>query len=1644
MSRASGSGAVDEHTQRVRGGRFGARVGTRLAAVLGTVGVVLASVIAVPAMAQAAGPNDKITVGEITISPADAQAKVGDTLTISGAWDASHAQPQAGDTFTIGLPPELGFTANVPFELRGENSDGVVTTWANCLTAKDDGLLTCTLTAAVKDYPEWVKGTFEFDVNAVRATEEKDVVFSLNGAKVAVPLPGGGGIDDGITPPTDWTKTGVMNANQWSMGWTIDLPGGRLRGHDTVHVADTLSDDHVLCEPSGLKLTAVYGDAGQDITSLADLTATGDHAFTIELSAPDGGWDAKTTYRITYNTCTPDGQIDPKGTEYTNEATVDVWGESSGVIGVTQDRDYFTANVSKSGSVLGGAERNGTIAWTIAVDGDRVAGHSSVTLTEALGGDQELCASTVENLQVVERYGPSGQRQKNVTDQLEVTPGASTDTTFTATIAPKAGSSFTFQASPYVYLVQYRTCVTTDGLPVGGQKFGNTASIDGTQVTGTATTPGRADHKTGQLNGGTVRLDGVDHLPQTTLGWTITVPGERLTDLGGALTVTDVLSPTQIVCAGTGGDLVARLGLTVRAVDQISGGGLKTQDLTGTVTATQDGATLTVSIPQPTLPTPGGDTATGFSREYQYVIGYTTCTASGGMDAVGTIYDNEAVVAGKEYSSRVEQNNRGSGTGQGSTRGSVAVVKHLADTPGAALVPADTAFTVHAKEIDPTGAVQNEYDLTVPLDGDPVSGPNPRGTGWTIQLSEPTMPKVAGVVFGDPVFTASDGVVVGDGGTTATATITPATNIAVTLTNTAQLGSLRVVKAVDGPAADRVPDGTRFPVTAHIDTSGLSGVPAPQDRSFTITAGVPVVLDDLPVGAVVTLTEGTAPSVDGVTWGGVAITGDGVADAGDGSATVTVTGAQTDVALTTVTNTAQWTPATFSLHKAVTGPGADLVPGDTRFTVHVAEVDPDGATKAEYDLTVGVGDNEPVTARVASGPGWTVRLSEPTFPEVAGTTFGAPVFTAGDDVTVDEDGTVATAALVPGANTAVSLTNTALLGAITVTKKVDGPAADRVDPQRPYQVTATVDVSGIDGDVPAQPDRTFTVTTGQPHTLEDLPIGATVTFAETLPIDDDVLTWAPATFSPESVTVTADAARTPAAVSVTNHVTRTVGTFALSKTVAGAEASNPAVPDEVTVTATWNQEGAEGHTTLTLPTDGTPVPLGEQLLIGTKVTLTEAAPADGAGIAWGAPVWSGPGVTVDGTSAVVTVGRDAAATVTVENHAATSTAGISVLKGIAGAAADEVDPATTFPVTAAWTDADGAHHTRELQVSATEPTPLGVALPHGTVVTLTEHDRPQIDTVRWGSTVFAGADVTDAGDGSATVVVADRQDATTLVTLTNEADWAPGSLSVAKTVTGVAADHAGVPGTVTVTAAWTDADGAARSAELTVPTDGTAVPLGRDLPYGTEVTLSEAMPADAADFTWNTPAWAGERVTADTDGSARVVIGAADVAAVTVTNTVTAVRGTLTLDKVLAGAGASAVPKDTAFPVTLTWTDLQGAAQQRAITVTAGSPTVVDDLPVATPIQVTEGTVTLPKNVGWTGVGFTAGDGVTVTASDRDAVVTIGQAGHGTLVVTNTFTKDPGLAMTGMDGMLTIGIGLAAVVLVAGGVLLLLRRRRTA
>ena len=1227
-------------------------------------------------------------------------------------------------------------------------------------------------------------GTFFFELQAIKSTTLSKAEFHLNGTLVEVPLPGGSIKEPQYQAPKDFGKTGALNGNKWSMTWTITLPGDELApsGRDSVVLSDALNANHKLCEAPGLTAKAVVRNPGGSAVDTKDASAAigniadDRQSFDITLTKPAAGWNTNATYEITYQTCTTSGGIDPLDTEYTNGATIDIDGwngtDGEGVGGSVESNWNVSGKIAKSGAALGGTNRNQVIRWTVFMDGDLLAGKTNFDLSDSLTGDHEVQQGTIDSIAVYEQRGPSGQGRVNITDQLTVAQNTPfTSTAFDVKLTAKEGFAFKPASENYQYLVQYTTYSTTDGLPARGTTFTNNVSTVGKTDTATVTIKNPDPKKAGNLNATEVTLDGVTHSAQATLNWGITVPGEKIQGTVDSLTITDEISGAHGVCVA--GDpsagLAARLGLKVQAVDQISGGGLATVDLTASTTASIVDGKLQFVIAKPTLPIPGNPAGTpGFSKEYQYLVTYTTCTTSGGMDAVGTTYSNKATVEGTVLGeTTVTQERRSSGTGQGTARGSFAIDKALKLTSGALLVPADTNFTVHVKEFAPGATTAtDEYDLTVPLNGDPVTGLNARGNGWTMELSELTFPNVPGVAWGNPVFA---------------------------------------------------------------NAAGSTGV------------------------------------------------------------------------------------------------------------------------------------------------------------------------------TVSEDGKTATVAITPRSNVGVVLTNEALLGSVQIEKALDGGAASAVDADKVYSVTAKIDVSGLAG-VEEQPDRSLSIKAGQTITLNNLPVGAIVSFSEAKPATDDTFTWGEPTFAPESVTVTGSQTE-PAKVVLTNHVERTVGTFSLSKLVSGAQADNPAVPENVTVTATWKDAaGADQTKTLSLPTDGTSVPFGENLLIGTKVTLSEAQLANGSSIAWAAPVWTSSDVSmeiVDG-KAVVTINRNAEAAVQVENHAATSTAGISIIKQISGEAAGEIPADTTFPVTAAWKDATGADKTQDFNIPIGEPVTLLLdGLNAGTVVTLTEGDLPEFPTVIWGDIVFSGTGVTPVEDSanSATVVVADQHQTVTLVSLTNEATWAPGTFSLAKNVTGVLLDDEDVPEFVTVIASWLEGSGESaeiQNVELQLPTDGTRVSFEGMLPHNTEVTLTEVPLPDSQRFTWDTPIWEeNENLVVHEDGSATLTIKAAVDAELSLTNNATATLGSIELKKELTGSGVSKMPSDTTYPVTISWTDLLGEKQSTEVALKAGESVFVDGIPLGTVLTVTEGDIKLPAGVKWEGVKWsTSSEDIEITVEKNSAEFTIlGEAG---------------------------------------------------
>ncbi|WP_265521545.1 DUF5979 domain-containing protein [Oerskovia flava] len=450
------------------------------------------------------------------------------------------------------------------------------------------------------------------------------------------------------------------------------------------------------------------------------------------------------------------------------------------------------------------------------------------------------------------------------------------------------------------------------------------------------------------------------------------------------------------------------------------------------------------------------------------------------------------------------------------TGGTFTVVKEVVGS-GAQSVPADTEFTVdYSYEADGSTVTGT---LVVRADGVPVTGPAGLAEGTVVTLAEGDLPDVDGVTWGAPVFTPSASVTIGADET-----------VAVTLTNTAdtvdptQTGGFTLAKDVTGEAAGAVPDDTEFTVGYSYELAGETVT-----GTLTVLADGAVVAgpQDLPAGTEVTFTEIDLPEVDGVLWGEPVFAP---------SATITVLDGE-DVAVT-LTNTALVADETggFSMLKVVDGDGAPLVPADTEFSVwfgyELGEVLVVGELVLLADGTVTEGPQD-------LADGTEVFFAEADLPEVAGITWGEPVFSVdgepGDTLTIGA-----------GEQTEITLTNTAVsqgaVGGFSVAKSVTGTAASTVPDDTEFTVAYAYEQDGepVTGTLAVLADGT--VVDGP----QDLPAGTVVSLDEVdLPAFDGV-SWGTPVFTVDGDRVTTVTVPVDASVEIelTNTATGTGGALA--------------------------------------------------------------------------------------------------------------------------------------------------------------------------------------------------------------------------------------------------------------------------------------------------------------------------------------------------------------------------------------------------------------------------------------------------------------------------------------------------------------------
>ena len=290
-----------------------------------------------------------------------------------------------------------------------------------------------------------------------------------------------------------------------------------------------------------------------------------------------------------------------------------------------------------------------------------------------------------------------------------------------------------------------------------------------------------------------------------------------------------------------------------------------------------------------------------------------------------------------------------------------------------------------------------------------------------------------------------------------------------------------------------------------------------------------------------------------------------------------------------------------------------------------------------------------------------------------------------------------------------------------------------------------------------------------------------------------------------------------------------------------------------------------------------------------------------------------------------------------------------------------------------------------------------ITVPVGTSIALEEADEDDYRNV-----AIAGPGTADA-DG---YYLLDFQATAYVFQVTNTL-FAPGTFQVTKALTGdFALDDAELEDAV-FTVAYSYPGGVPGELKLTAANNWTAT--SPEIPYNTQVTLTEAAPEGAApsvefgDESWST----GD---ADADGSAVITIGDGTTTALTLTNPTTELTGTFQVTKDVTGPASTLVDGDPQYAVNYT-----SAAGDGQLLVRDGQTVPGPVLPTGTVVTLTEVTPAnglLPTGAAW-GVPRLSVDGA---AQANGSTFVIGDDTTVAIVVENPTSTEPGVEIHKGDG----------------------------
>ena len=661
--------------------------------------------------------------------------------------------------------------------------------------------------------------------------------------------------------------------------------------------------------------------------------------------------------------------------------------------------------------------------------------------------------------------------------------------------------------------------------------------------------------------------------------------------------------------------------------------------------------------------------------------------------------------------------------------------------------------------------------------------------------------------------------------------------------------------------------------------------------------------------------------------------------------------------------------------------------------------DTNGASDPDYpgfSITVtGSGRNREVTVTGPFQPDTNYRLSVPG--KLPGTAIPGIAYT--NDVRIDGTNETASGTISYIKTAKVILAMRDGYGAVSIVKRVLGPAAASVPTTTKYPVTInfTLPNGKTVADFPEWTDKpaglnpsdtsgsvTFSEVvagsfTNVPNTF---PAGTTMTFEETPPAVPNIQ-WntAKTTFEPKTLTVQE---KQQSELSVSNVAQYADGTFQVKKTIADPKPAN--APQSVKLYYQCNADSVDGavkantDTELTVNTDGTLVD-GAAFPRGTECKVTREANADIADY----------GIAATGLNTAVTIAEGkAASNIAAVTNTYTKQAGTFQVKKVVADPKPADAPASVKLFYQCNADSvDGAikaNTDTELSVNTDGTLVDGAAFPRGTECKVTREADESV----------AGYGVASTGL-NATVTLAEGKVAGNIATVTNTYTRKTGTFQAKKVVADPKPANAPQSVKLFYQCNADSVDGAIKAntdTELTANTDGTPVD-GAVFPVGTECKVTREADADIAGHVLKTD---GVN-TAVTLKEGKVADNIA-----TVTNTYTQKIGTFQMKKLInapADDAAFVAPKTVKFTYTCD-------ADSVDKTVKAGVATEVS-VPVGdTPVDGSEFPVGTKCTVAQESEHAVAGYNSVPAGLTQPVTITEGKVANNIATVTNTYTKQVG------------------------------------